>query len=127
MIEEQYVSIETAILAQRNWFNEPTNRIFRKDKTLDIIASKVDRDFLRSGEYLCPSQSLLSKWLRDIHRLHVCAAPFYSIGYTYYIFDISGKYGTCNKPGRLIRSSKSDYESYELAIEAGLQEALKLL
>lgn len=82
-MRDQNITVETAILALNKGF---------------VVDDGIE-----------PTQSLLAKWLRKVHNIHVY--PVYiDKGYEYYI-----------------NTTQSDgwYETYELALEAGLQEALK--
>jgi hypothetical protein len=66
----------------------------------------------------CPTQSLLQKWLRDEHNWHIMVYP------SDFINDpakILYKYTIPN----IDYHSELEFESYEEALEAGLQEALK--
>ena len=126
MIEEEYISFETAKLA--------------KEKGLDILcdigyyidSGVVDyiRDDYKNMFYPRPTQSLLARWLRDKHKLFIeitidfmrliiedNPTKYYTI---YYYKIINLKNSSCI-------NNRHEYYSYEKALEAGLQEALNLL
>ena len=75
MIQEQYVSFETAKLLKDKGFNEPCicysygegmNNYFSKPSIID----KANKD---SGYILLPTQQMAMRWLREIHRIHIQA------------------------------------------------------
>ena len=67
-----------------------------------------------------PTQSLLQKWLREIYDIDVIINTYRSQGHKWYKFFISERHKDVVKSIEL-------YQSYEEALEIGLQEALKLL
>jgi hypothetical protein len=73
-------------------------------------------------EFLCPTLYVAQKWLREIKKLHVEVSYMYG---DYWIYDIltipnHDLVGLSDRP--IIH-----YKSYEEALEAGIQEALKLI
>ena len=71
---------------------------------------------------LAPTQSLLQKWLREIHVLHIdLRQNFQSKGkYFIIIYETSNKYHTKFK-------SDNYYNTYEEALEEGLYQTLNLI
>ena len=71
------------------------------------------------GYVSLPSQSLLQKWLRDVHMI------FVNPNYDHIRNDGSSyvKYGVMTKSS----NSKEGFDTYEQALEAGLLKALKLI
>ena len=120
MIEEEYVSFETAKLAKGKGFEEPCKYFYAEvlDKAIkwecvgDIISTK-------KNEFLCPTQSLLARWLREKHNIHVCVG--FCVIWRYVIIPITDKI-TADWS-----TSKKDYSTYDDAMEEGLKEALKLI
>lgn len=97
---EELVTLETAMLAKEKGFDE------------DLIAR--------------PTQDLLERWLREVHHLWLEIDTFI-IGdnwKTGFIFHRVQRINSNLEDGPEIRDS---YETYELAREAALQHALKLL
>jgi len=74
----------------------------------------------RNPHYPRPTQSLLQKWLREKHGIHVLAGPIREGKWDYFI---------CNLVGINIGedSEDSNYSTYEECFEAVLYEALKLI
>ena len=72
--------------------------------------------------YSAPTQSLLQRWLRKKHNIHICNNLHYMVngGIAGYLVDISSPYD-------LFKSILVEGQSYEQALEKGLQEALKLI
>ena len=68
--------------------------------------------------YAAPTQSLLQKWLREEHNIHIIIP--YTCGYTI-VFNLLNKDGLCEYPNHRY------YNTYEEALEIGLIEALKLI
>ena len=73
-----------------------------------------------------PTQSLLQRWLREEHNIHVI--PMISSNVVYYGYEII-KYSSENENGKHIDADfKQPFsKTYEEALEVGLQEALKLI
>jgi len=107
-MEEQLVSFETAKLAKEKGFNVKC----RKKYTTRLFP------FL-NPKYGAPTQSLLQKWLRDEHDIWVLVD---------FAYDTSELAACVQKGNRqLLVDGFTMVESYEEALEKGLQEALKLI
>ena len=82
-----------------------------------------------SNYYHAPTQSLLQKWLRDVHNLMINIELFFNgaVEFAYNIYDLYDE--------KLIKQSfqgaggsyEGTWYDYEQALEAGLLEALKLI
>ena len=83
--------------------------------------SDYDR-YLLFPRHLAPTQSLLQKWLREVHNIDVWSQPFVmnkslpDESYSYFIY-VNG----------IFVKDGMDYIDFEEALEKGLQEALKLI
>jgi hypothetical protein len=109
-MEDTKVSIETAELALNAGFDR-----FEVQQPIMLH----NEDGTSTEHYPGVTQSLLQKWLRDIHNLHIM------------LYLINKKYW-CNlrnieNEDEILFISDLNYNSYEKALEAGLQEALKLV
>lgn len=115
-MKEQLISFETAELAKEKGFPQEiaydhylsdgkmmTNNYY-KDKLLD------NKDLIAA-----PTQSLLQKWLREVHQIDVIIINT-QFGQYWFRLDATTKAGQSNK-----------YDTYEQALEKGLQKALKLI
>ncbi len=77
-----------------------------------------------------PTQSLLQKWLREIHNIHVVPASVQDNDYDR--DNYLGIIGYCiddiyHTNGNILYTDYTTYPTYEEALERGLQEALKLI
>lgn len=137
MIEEQYVSIDTARMLKEAGFNVPCRGVYVTDRTgyyefreydnkqtTDDLCWNTEDGF--QYEYLAPTQALAARWLRDGHRiaLDVAYIPPHSGRDVWQYFV--GRMDDMVWPGDF-EPSERKYETYEEAFEAGLQEAVKLI
>ncbi len=107
---EELVTLETAELLKEKGFNE-------RKYIMDVST------LLYCYRYLSvPPQSVTQKWIRETKNLHVEISYMYENYWTYDILTIPRHdlIGLSDRP--IIR-----YNTYEEALEAGLQEALKLI
>ena len=105
-MKEQLISFETAKLAKEKGFN------------IKIYKNTIDY------ELNPPTQSLLQKWLREVHKIHIeieIAADEELVNIIPFIYQISIYK---QKEGYFPRDF---YNTYEEALEEGLLEALKLI
>ena len=120
-MHEQLISFETAKLAKEKGFDIPVIYVFDDiDGTLTASYVKNVFDLLNynTSIHKCsrPTQSLLQKWLREKHKIHI------SINYHDYNFIVT-----------IINMKNDDdlyynvSDNYEKVLEIGLQEALKLI
>lgn len=107
------VKFETAKLAKEKGFNliSTTNNYYSPEGVLDGLWGS-------SGYYAC-TQTLLQKWLREVHNIDVL------------IDSVGGKHGYYHilqfvNSGDNINSDYN-YTTYEKALELGLYQALKLI
>ena len=124
-MEDTRVTFETAKLAKEKLFpqSRKAKGKFRDDgstENLGIGGAMVDTC---KEWYERPTQSVLAKWLREVHNLHISInvglphkAPI-----MYYSNVI--KFGKHHKS----KFKSEFYKTYEEAYEIGLQESLKLI
>ena len=90
-----------------------------RDKALNYLKENINRTDDNSDEeyyLLAPTQSLLAKWLREEHNIHLIAYKNINIdGYDWCYITTDGI------------TNINSYKTYEEAYEIGLQEALKLI
>ena len=110
MIQEEFVTLETAKLLKEKGFNEYCKDIIKEDDNRIMQSVFRTNKNLPKLCYSRPTQSVAQKWLRETKNLHI------EISYMYENYWI----GLSDRP--IIR-----YNTYEEALEAGLQEALKLI
>ena len=135
MIEEEYISFETAKLAKEKEFDEEFENMhvwnnFKGEILEDVSGYNMKNSHLGKNSYSAPTQSLLARWLREKHKLFIevtvdfirliregDSTKYYPI-YYYKIVNLKNADYTNNK---------EEFRFYEEAMEAGLQDALKLL
>lgn len=115
-MEEQLISFETAKLAKDRGFN------LKEPCTCGGFPNCIC-DAVRIDNYIYkPTQSLLQKWLREKHHLIITIAYQYehdSTPYSYWIYKENNSLP--------INQWVNDLNTYEEALELGLQETLKLI
>ena len=126
-MEDTRVTFETAKLAKEKGFFQETNRLeipyynYKGEFKGDVSDWRV-RKYIRGEDTLnvefvsAPTQSLLAKWLREKHNIHLIAYKNINIdGYDWCYITTDGI------------TNINSYKTYEEAYEIGLQEALKLI
>ena len=129
MIEESYVSFETAKLLKEAGFDVECDWFYINDGNVDtvtVVRSTSPRDHNMGTGFLSrPTQALAARWLREKHRiaLDVAFIPPSVDGdvWQYFVGEMDdmiweGEYETGRK-----------YATYEEAFEDGLREAIKLI
>lgn len=128
-IEEEYVSFETAKMLKEADFNWMCDALFSENGAQ--MSEMNFKNYNKAYPYTFsrPTQALAAKWLREKHRLHVFAEVHRCsmiMGLTdiwyYTIFPIGEN---CIVKNCICGMTK--YRNYEVAMEAGLQEAIRLL
>ena len=140
-MEDTRITFETAKIAKEKGFNERVHYFYKVKSENDIelygctrkqlvgfkghvpIYHKVrdyhtNKEKLNAKLYRCsaPTQSLLAKWLREEHNIHLIAYKNINIdGYDWCFITTDGI------------TNINSYKTYEEAYEIGLQEALKLI
>jgi hypothetical protein len=120
-MQEELVTFQVAKLAKEKGFNIFTGKAWIKKEGQALFFVPVYTGVTNGIDYHAPTQSLLQKWLREVHNIHIDINTMYlSKGKCWdcYIGEISGESSIWNKEVK---------GSYEEALEVGLQEALKLI
>ena len=148
-MEEQLITFETAKLAKEKKFNIPCENFYIEyidDDVADLFNYEEQRgsgyaELYRNNQefkYSASTQSLLQKWLREVHNCFIDILPhrdgdsknkqwkskkdvFWSVEVDYY-----------GKDFKIELTDDADFtqhfnNTYEEALEIGLQEALKLI
>lgn len=118
-MQEQLITFETAQLAQEKGFSENVDFCYdSEEKNIEDPYVYNVGDLSGDDELYAPTQSLLQKWLREVHNIHIAILPkiLPSNQVKYYSFK-----------GKLKKNFENLYNTYEEALEIGLQEALKLI
>ena len=123
-MEDEYITVKTAMLAKQKGFNEPCRMFYHSDT---IEGKTVSSEIKESTDYTkndipVPAQSLLVRWFRETKELHIEVEFWCYMGENYceYTYNIS-------KPHEGVDKDVLWFNTYEEAMEAGLQEALKLI
>lgn len=119
-MRDELVTFETAKLAKEKGFNEPTYDYYFKEGDLCETSTKTFIEGTNTMEVsLAPTQSLLQRWLREVHNINIIIALSYTTKrYGYKLIPTDYKLGTDIIPFS---------DTYEQALEQGLIEALKLI
>lgn len=117
---EELVSFETAKLAKEKGFKHNSKCYGGNGEILENIENH-NNNIMQRFRYAAPTQSLLQKWLRKKHNIHIWLIPS-EIDKTYRAYV---GYGI--KLDLLENSFTQSFETYEETLEKGLQEALKLI
>ena len=122
-MKDQIISFQTAILADEKGFNIETRE---SDYMLDGNLSGKRGASIGCSKYVKSStQSLLQKWLREVHRVNIGLTFHQSNGSNiFYDYCIHYPYGSQTT---VTNWTQNNFVSYEEALEEGLQEALKLI
>ena len=116
-MKEQLISFETAKLAKEKRFDWKCEMCFLYEENepqpfknpAPSISNKIEM------VYSAPTQSLLQKWLREVHGIHVTSISQYNTNrqFQYYYVTVNGK-----------AVDELEFNTYEEALEKGLFEAL---
>ena len=122
---EELVTLETAKMLKEKGFNEYCKDIIREDNGRMMQSVFRTNKDLPKGAYSRPTQSIAAKWLRETKNLHISIIRN-ACGYGYDICKADN--GTHITDG--IFKGPNDggqWDTYEEALEVGIQEALKLV
>lgn len=119
-MKEELIKFETAKLSKEKGFDVATWDYFQVTcaKEFSECCTPVRSDWNKYDDYKVfsrPTQSLLQKWLREVHNIDVHCIPWIYENKRVYDFFINYK------------GESRAYSSYEEALEIGLQEALNTL
>lgn len=122
MIEESYVSFETARLLKEAGFDVPCTSQYTENEFAWENLRKTD---FNKSDYVFsrPTQALAARWLREAHGIHVGSDMAYiklMEGKWMYLIRFTDD---CGNP----YCSVGWFDRYEEALETGLREAIKLI
>jgi hypothetical protein len=118
-MKEELVTHPTAKLAKEKGFDIITEQMYGNQIIPQLEQYNQTRWNIYKDYYLAPSQSLLQRWLREVHNINVIVDTNIDGFFVSIKFRIKYNFGDIN----II----DIYNIYELALETGLQEALKLI
>lgn len=118
-LKEKLISFETAKLAKEKGFHISSRgegmgkRVFINGELVNTIFSS--KDYIHA-----PTQSLLQKWLREVHEISIKIDDYYTDSRVRFDYNVCQLGSQEDNPVGI-------FETYEEALEIGLQEALKLI
>lgn len=126
-MEDQLVTFETAKLAKEKAFDERITNYFQigviskgvQEHTL-LVPQKITSLFPNEALWARPTQSLLQRWLRDVHNIYITVQPVIFTG------DREPSYFAPVLNNTTI-NTRWKFDSWEKALEEGLMESLKLI
>ena len=130
-MEEQLISFETAKLAKEKGFNIDCLHFYCINSTCNytekpyeysfkVNANRPNKNnFGYGGTTSAPTQSLLQRWLREVHDIIVLIHQYTETKTYFYLINQEYDFEYDN--------NKLNCKTYEEALEIGLQEALKLI
>ena len=142
-MEDEIVSFETAMLLKEKGFNEPCSYYYEDDELYKLAYYHGDgagfvcnnspiNDRLLCEEMQCtaPTQSLAQKWLREIHNITFNANPHSNDGKIVYVVTIKVISNKKHVDFNVMMDTSNKaimFDTYEDAIEAGLEYCLKTI
>ena len=121
MIEESYVSFDTAKLLKEAGFDVPCFNQYTERGT--IWHCDCPENFNKSQCVTsCPTQDLAARWLREVYNVAIYSLYDDDMEQWFYVVDAFTKNPVINGFW-----SGSEYDDYESAFEDGLREAIKLI
>lgn len=131
-MQEQLISLETAKLACEKGFTENVDFCYdSEEKNIEDPYVHNIGDLSGDDELYAPTQSLLQKWLREVHNTHIQVYTMERWLETNnnmeIYFEVNLKIGNNLNGISNVKSNMLEFNYYEEALEAGLQTALNLL
>jgi hypothetical protein len=124
-MQEELVSFETAKLGKEKGFvNILCHYRYWDDSTKELTNEELFGIPNNNESFFeAPTQSLLQKWLREVHNIDVWVNKIGSTNEKKYYFNVMVN----NKFVNTTNSNSKTFLKYEEALEVGLQEALNLI
>jgi hypothetical protein len=127
-MEEQIISFDTAVLVKKAGFNELTSTCYRFNDSEDcyILVGENSPHYFNNQEneagyvadIAAPTQSLLQRWLREVHNIHI------EIVYIDQILKFQAEICLMNS-NTIVADTKCG--TYEQVLEEALKQALMLI
>lgn len=137
-LREKLISFETAILAKEKGFKNACDGFVNKDNEYIFMPDLLypnNSEFSHNSEedpevvewkelmktlVLAPTQSLLQKWLREVHEISIKIDDYYTNSRVRFDYNVCELGSQEDNPVGI-------FETYEEALEIGLYQALLLL
>jgi len=128
MRKEELIKFETAVLAKEKGFvNRSTEKwcdnVEGQEPVLTTGTSSLYHPLFTNNqdiyhEFEAPTQSLLQRWLREVHKIHITITSISQESWQYHITKVGDSLG---------KLYNEDYDDYEEALEDALVHALNLI
>lgn len=130
-MREELIGFEVAKLAKEKGFDWLCNGfydLYDNPHNNKITYSSPDNWNLYKS-LSAPSQSLLQRWLREVHNFHITICNTNPGDKVDFKFSMGELYKSDNDDSKkyIVLGSKGTFKTYEEALEIGLQESLKLI
>ena len=80
-ITEDYVSYEIAVLLKKKGFDMPVQRAYNNKGSICETYCEHDNQYkYHDWLYPCATLQMALKWLREVHKLHIYAVPYWPQG-----------------------------------------------
>ena len=120
------IKYETAKLAKNKGFSWGAIFYYNEGSDLRQLDSLVDSNYNNIyDKYSAPTQSLLQKWLRDIHKIIVWVEPNYDFAEEQILLD--EWFAVITKGSFSNTKETKPFKTYEQALEEGLLKALQMI
>lgn len=125
IMKEEFVTLETSKLLKKKGFNEFCKYAYA-DEDLHLMPLNTTNFFIDEigVGYSAPTQSIAHRWLREVKDLYVCIFNSAS-GYGYEISKVNGTHMLSS--GFEGPNDDGNWNTYEEALEAGIQRTLELI
>ena len=118
-LKEKLISFETAKLAKEKGFHI-SSRGEGMGKRVFINGELVNTIFSSKDHIHAPTQSLLQKWLREVHEISIKIDDYYTNSRVRFDYNVCELGSQEDNPVGI-------FETYEEALETGLYQALLLI
>lgn len=128
-MKEQLVTLEIAVLAEEKGceiklYDEKDWEYVNSYGDIILCNYNPQKEYPKANRVIYCPQSLLQKWLRDNHMIRIYVEQGVSGNFIVTMYTWPGD----NQLGKWVRyNNTQSYNTYEEALEKGLQEALKLI
>lgn len=124
VMTEELVTLETAKMLKEKGFNEYCKNVISDKGLMMETIFRTSKDLPKSF-YSCPMQSIAQKWIRETKNLHISIIRN-ACGYGY---DICKADNDTHITDGIFKGPNDggQWDTYEEALEVGIQEALKFI
>ena len=130
-MKDELISFETAKLAKEKGFDECVlNHYYDRENSTssaskyEMFMDDVKNSEMEPIEYSAPTQSLLQKWIRELHGINV-EVKTYAFGY--WVCHHNAFLDGADKRWNVNNELSFQFKTYEESLEKGLIESLKLI